>query len=195
MATITAKVTTDSELINIVYTLTNEVFTTINVYPFYGDSSFSTKSQNGFTVMSIENAPSNSVEGQTGTFSVNIPASSFITAGVEFSGVHVLGITSTNNDIQSETFANILIGKTLDCCIADKVYKSLDCDCADDKCNEELLDAQKMFLFKQSAEYALRSISAAASLTDIKRIAILTDAKNKYTKAIELCTSGCGCDK
>jgi len=146
--------------------------------------------------VALENSPSNSGSLVTSTYSVNIPRSAFTTANVAYSGIHVIGITSTSSTgVESESFANILIGKTLDCCLADKVYKSLDCDCSDDKCNEELLDAQKMFLFKQSAEYALQSISTNASLTDIRRVAILTDAKNKYNKAIELCTTGCGCDR
>ena len=92
-----------------------------------------------------------------------------------------------------KSYGSVLLGKTIDCCIADKMYTAVDCDCTDDKCNESLMDAQKMYLFKKSAEFSLKSLSNADGPNAITAQAVVQDAQKKYDKAVELCSTGCGC--
>ena len=187
MASITASPSSDLNVLNITYTLTNEIFEEIKIHPFIDDGSSLSALDSGIVVLSKDNV-NHGIDTTTGVHNTNF----YI--GNEYSGIYVLSIhTTTLSNTDSYTFANILLGKTLDCCIAEKTYATLDCDCDDAKCNENLADAQKMFLFKQSAEYVLRNIGPGVALDDIKRLASLTDAKNKYLKALELCSSGCGC--
>ena len=191
MASITANVSSDLNVINISYSLHSEDFVHITARPFsatYGDVG------NSFVILSPEATIHSGIS--TGTYGTNVVSQSFINSGNTFEGVYVISITTTHNGgaVEVVSSANILLGKTLDCCIAEKMITAVDCNCDDDKCNESLLDAQKMFLFKQSAEYVLNSIGQGEALTSINRLAALNDAKNKYKKAIELCTSGCGCN-
>jgi hypothetical protein len=197
MASITVNTSSDLNVLNITYNLNaNETFVDIKVHPFTDEGLGS-----GFQVL----VPEQTVHGggdtartsTGGTYSTNVVEQSFLNAGASFGGINVISITTTpadKPDVETISSANILLGKTLDCCIAEKMVTAVDCNCDDDKCNESLFDAQKMFLFKQSAEYVLKNIGQGVALDDIKRLAALNDAKSKYQKAIELCTSGCGCN-
>jgi hypothetical protein len=193
MASISVNTSSDLNVLNITYTLTNETFKSITIHPFKDQDSLTS---NSFEVL----VPSETAHNESiidGTYATNVVEQSFLSAGQSFNGIVVVSITTTKSSaptVDIISSANILLGKTLDCCIAEKMITAIDCNCDDDKCNESLLDAQKMFLFKQSAEYVLKSIGQGVTLDDIKRLSALNDARSKYEKAIELCTSGCGCN-
>ena len=73
------------------------------------------------------------------------------------------------------------------------MYDAVGCDCDDTKCNESLRDAQKMFLLKRSAEYGLKGLGANQGPESLTLQSVIQDSQSKFTKALELCTSGCGC--
>jgi hypothetical protein len=194
MASITVNTSSDLNVLNITYSLNDEVFKSIKVHPFKDVESLGS---NSFDVLVPEQTIHSDEIQMTGTYSTNVVSQSFTNAGQAFEGIYVISIITTpvkesTDEIISSS--SIMLGKTLDCCIAEKMITAVDCNCDDDKCNESLLDAQKMFLFKQSAEYVLNSIGQGEALNSINRLAALNDARSKYEKAIELCTSGCGCN-
>lgn len=187
MPSIKINISSDLDILNVSYTLQTEVFNNITVYPFTSNGI-----GEGVQVLTEEYAVHSAGATANGTFNHNIVKAVFTTAGLPFSGVYMIEL-NTGSTVDRSVRANILLGKEIDCCIADKMYDAVDCGCDDVACNESLLDAQKMFLFKQSAEYVLKSVALTADRDDTKRLAILTDANNKYNKALELCSKGCGC--
>jgi len=187
MPSIKINISNDLDVLNVSYTLQNEVFNNITVYPFTANGI-----GEGVEILNPGNTVQNLDVAVSGTFNHNVVKSVFTTSGLPFSGVYLVEL-NVGSEVNASVIANILLAKEVDCCIADKMYTAVDCGCDDVACNESLMDAQKMFLFKQSAEYVLKSVALTAPRDDIKRLAILTDAQNKYNKAIELCSNGCGC--
>ena len=69
----------------------------------------------------------------------------------------------------------------IDCCIAKLVDAAINCECKCDKCKEDLLRAEKIFLMLQGARFAAEQESN------------YDHAKNMYDKANTLCTEVCAC--
>jgi len=74
----------------------------------------------------------------------------------------------------------------VDCCLATLTNSLLDCSCECTTCAPSLAKAQKVFLLIKSAEDAALSYDGSSST-------YLTDAYNKYKKAVALCNLSCGC--
>ncbi len=188
MAILSVIESTDSDVILVKYSLIGETFNNITVYP----NPVSTSS--GVQMIDNTNTNHSGASNINGTFTLSIPLSQFTSFNLAWEGVYMLEMNTTINNAPVKSYGSILLGKTIDCCIADKMYSVVDCDCTDDKCNESLIDAQKMFLFKRSAEFVLKSLSNQEGPTAITAQAAIQDAQNKYDKAVELCSSGCGCN-
>lgn len=98
-------------------------------------------------------------------------------AGELFNGV--ITISALNgSDVIIEKYS---VGTCeLDCCIAGLLDAALLCTCKCNKCDEDLMTAQKVRLLADSAKYSAINNN-------------VTDAINKYTKAKSFCTADCGC--
>lgn len=79
---------------------------------------------------------------------------------------------------------------SLDCCIAKKVDSLLGCDCGCTKCNNTLIQAERVHLLSLGIETELRFVGGDNALN----VAIFERAKMKYKKALELCSDSCGCN-
>lgn len=105
-------------------------------------------------------------------------AAIFYIEEAESSGVVQVTILENSNTISvGATVATCKI----DCCIASLVESAITCTCKCDKCKEELDRAEKVFLLLQSAVYAAEVAEN------------IQDAKDKYSKANEMCTEVCAC--
>lgn len=89
-----------------------------------------------------------------------------------------------------KAYAGALGKCALDCCIAKKVDKLLGCDCDCTKCNNTLIQAERVHLLTLGIETELRFIGGNNTLN----VAVFTRAKMKYKKALELCSDSCGCN-
>jgi hypothetical protein len=69
----------------------------------------------------------------------------------------------------------------IDCCIAKLVDAAIECTCKCDKCKEDLLRAEKVFLMLQAAKFAAEQESNPDHADDM------------YNKASALCTEVCAC--
>jgi hypothetical protein len=69
----------------------------------------------------------------------------------------------------------------INCCIAKLVDAAIECDCKCDKCKEDLLRAEKIFLMLQGSTFAAEEESN------------YDHAKRMYDKADSLCTEVCAC--
>ena len=107
-------------------------------------------------------------------------------------GVLILEIGVTSSGVSKNYTTYVLVTKTLDCCLADKMNKVIDCG-TDPNCDDNLDDAQKLYLFMKSAEFVLDTIPNTSGFSegslDALAIAKLNDAQAKYDKALELCIS------
>lgn len=98
-------------------------------------------------------------------------------SGETFSGV----ITIDALDGDSVSIEKYAVGTCeLDCCIASLLDEAINCTCNCNKCDEDLLTAQKVHLLAESARYSALNNN-------------VTDAINKYKKAKEFCSGDCGC--
>ena len=182
MPILSTTVSPDSQVISIKYSLNDETFSNVTAYvaPI--------KQGEGIVVLTSQGLGYSS-EQTIGTYSTTISKTKLNQLGISFSGIVLLEL-NTNN---SKSYSVVLIGEEVDCCIADKMYDAVGCDCDDTKCNESLRDAQKMFLLKRSAEYGLKGLDNTQGPESISLQAIVQDSQAKYEKALELCSSGCGC--
>ena len=187
MAILSVIESSDSDIILIKYSLINETFLNIKVYPSPVNVA------TGIPILSPSNTSHSSQSGVTGTFTATISIKQLTNIGVPWEGVQVFELNTVSSGASTKSYGAILLGKVIDCCIADKMYTAVDCDCTDDKCNESLIDAQKMFLFKRSAEFVLKSLSNSEGPSSLILQAAVQDAENKYRKSVELCSNGCGC--
>jgi len=196
MPILSAIVASDSDVILVKYSLANESFSSFQVfsYPFNPNNN-----QEVITPLGTSHGTATT----SGSFTVSLTKSKLSSLGITWDGLINIQLRTSQSysgygDNASATtnksHATVLLGKTVDCCIADKMYNAIGCDCNDDKCNEELRDAQKMFLLKRSAEYVLSSLRDVEGPDSSILAAASTDANNKYQKALQLCSSGCGCD-
>lgn len=187
MAILSVLESSDSDVILIKYSLINETFTSIKVF---GNP---VTAGQGVQVVGPLNTNHSGATNINGTFTLTVPISTFTTNSLSWKGVYMFELNTLSSGAAVSSYGSVLLGKVIDCCIADKMYTAVDCDCTDDKCNESLLDAQKMFLFKQSAEFALKSLNNADGPNALTSQAVIQDAQKKYDKAVELCSTGCGC--
>jgi len=98
--------------------------------------------------------------------------------GETFNGVITISIYDPG---EAQNFYVSAVGSCeLDCCIASLVQDAIDCTCKCQKCNEDLLTAQKVHLLAESAKYSAINGN-------------LEDAINKYNKAKDFCTATCAC--
>lgn len=116
------------------------------------------------------------------------------TAFVGVISVELHDATTLNYDIDAdgvnnETAADTTLMQTLytvascqiDCCIAKLVDAAIECHCKCDKCKEDLLRAEKVFLMLQGATFAAEQESN------------YDHAKAMYDKANTLCVEVCAC--
>mgnify|MGYP003627714747 FL=1 len=193
MATIQISSMHDGQLANISYRLRNEKFLGIKGRSYSADS-------NSDFIASKNTVAHSTADFITGSFNMTISINELKEKfGVTDLGIMIATIETEIRGNSQPAYKNAyaLFGSSLDCCMADKLYASLECDCNDDSCNQSLFDAQKIFLFKKSAEYVLRTIVAEtmfeADQLDALAVAKLQDATAKYNKSLELCSSGCNC--
>jgi len=93
------------------------------------------------------------------------------------------------NAVNNETAADTTLMQTLytvascqiDCCIAKLVDAAIECHCKCDKCKEDLLRAEKVFLMLQGATFAAEQESN------------YDHAVSMYNKANTLCVEVCAC--
>ena len=90
---------------------------------------------------------------------------------------------SNENDADSTLMTTLYtIGSCeIDCCIAKLVDSAIECACKCDKCKEDLLRAEKVYLMLQGAKFAAEQESN------------YDHAVNMYNKASSLCTEVCAC--
>ena len=183
MPIISTTVSPDSQVISIKYTLNDETFSNVSAYvaPIQPGSKTEILTSQGLGYSSSQGS---------GTYSTTISKTKLNQLGISFSGIIVLELNTSSN---VPSYSAVLIGEELDCCIADKMYEAVGCDCDDSECNETLRDAQKMFLLKRSAEYGLNGLDATQGPDSIILQSVVQDSQSKYNKALELCRTGCGC--
>jgi len=78
----------------------------------------------------------------------------------------------------------------LDCCIAKKVDSLLSCDCECTQCSHTMITAERVHILIVAIETDLAQIGG----DEAANAAIITNAKEKYNKALELCSDCCGCN-
>tara|TARA_R110002074_G_scaffold136116_4_gene280837 strand:- start:1268 stop:1882 length:615 start_codon:yes stop_codon:yes gene_type:complete len=189
MASFTVSQTSDAQFIGGTLILSNEKVLQVEAKQYLTNTAttfdaIATASELGITTLS------------KGTKKFNIKKSSLPGngQGVYIFKVQVQGGRGASVDDISSRYAYLAVGHIIDCCLAEKLHTIIDCnDCNSSKCNDNLQDAQKMFLFKKASEYSISNIPQASGPTSANTIGLLEDAVNKYNKAVELCSSGCGC--
>jgi len=185
MATISAATTTDGTFLNIQYTLNRETFKRINAR-VYSPASKSA------AIVETNQVNHDTVHTVSGNFSVLRSLEEIVLLLGGNPGILILELLTNDKDNNPKSFTTyILVTNTLDCCLADKMNAVINCPPTDPMCDEHLNDAQKMFLFKQSAEFVLRSIPNTSGFSSgglsATAIAKLNDAQGKYDKSLELC--------
>ena len=118
-----------------------------------------------------------------GTGSMVVPTSNFTTSN----GVYQLKLQDSAGDV---AYAAALGHCDLDCCLAKKTNELLECSCSCDKCSTILAQAHRIFLLIKAAETAVAQVGSDVT----KNQGLIIDAESKYSKALELCGSSCGCN-
>ena len=134
---------------------------------------------NGATTYPISPASANI----SGAYTTAILLSS--TVGTQ-SGIFSISVEDSSTSIYSAE-----LGKCeLDCCIAKKVDSLLSCDCECTQCSHTMITAERVHLLIVAIETDLAQIGGDQAAN----AAIITNAKEKYKKALELCSDCCGCN-
>ena len=134
---------------------------------------------NGTTTYPIASATANS----SGAYTTAILLSS--TVGTQ-SGIFSIQVVDGSTSVYSAE-----LGKCeLDCCIAKKVDSLLSCDCECTQCSHTMITAERVHLLIVAIETDLAQIGGDQAANT----AIITNAKEKYNKALELCSDCCGCN-
>ena len=102
-------------------------------------------------------------------------------------GIFQISGTDSNGD---NAYAGAFGKCSIDCCIAKKVDKLLGCDCGCTKCNNTLIQAERVHLLSLGVETELRFIGNDLAIN----AAIYERARLKYRKMLELCSDSCGCN-
>ena len=101
-------------------------------------------------------------------------------------GVFRINVTDSNNE---ESFAGVFGSCSLDCCIAKKVDVLMECGCGCLKCNESLMQAERVHLLISG----IRADLSFVGNDNVQNIGLYNNAVAKYRKALELCSDDCGC--
>jgi len=187
MASISGATTTDGKFLNIQYSLNQDTFQFIRVRRY--------SATNLQYDLSSPNDVTHSTTGPiSGNFSVLRPIEPIVSALGPLD-ILILEIRCVNSQGVAKSYTDyILISHTLDCCLAEKMNKVVDCN-NDPNCDDHLDDAKKLYLFMKSAEFVLNTIPDTSGYDmaglDATAIAKLNDAKAKYDKALELCSNTC----
>tara|TARA_R110002012_G_scaffold133034_1_gene286180 strand:- start:9429 stop:9983 length:555 start_codon:yes stop_codon:yes gene_type:complete len=88
------------------------------------------------------------------------------------------------------TGASLFASCEIDCCLAKKTLALTNCDCESSKCDGELQEAQKLFLYIQSINTLLRQTGSDLSLN----AGIESQAMDILDKAKQMCLTSCGCN-
>ena len=108
---------------------------------------------------------------------------------VELHDTVTINIDADNDGISNENTTDSTLMTTLftvapceiNCCIAKLVDAAIECHCKCDKCKEDLLRAEKVFLMLQASKYAAEEEGS------------YDNAKLMFDKANGLCTEVCAC--
>lgn len=86
-------------------------------------------------------------------------------------------------DVEGETLtpAYTIAPCKANCCIGTLLYDAMECTCKCAKCKDDLLRAERVYLFLQAAVF------------EAEHNANLLQATNNYNKASELCLEVCAC--
>tara|TARA_R110002012_G_scaffold6501_8_gene30383 strand:+ start:750 stop:1328 length:579 start_codon:yes stop_codon:yes gene_type:complete len=184
MASISGATTSDGTYLNIQYSLSGETFKSIQGRIYKG-----TQSVTLITPSQVQHDIENPVSGN---FSVLKPMADIVKELGESPGLLLLEIRVADKDKNARgSTAYVLITVDLDCCLAQKMNKIVDCG-NDPNCDDHFDDAQKMFLFMKSSQFVMNTISNTSGFSqgslDADAIAKLNDAEGKYKKALELCS-------
>jgi hypothetical protein len=96
----------------------------------------------------------------------------------------------TANFVNGDTaYAGVFGSCDLDCCMAKKIDKLLECGCGCVKCNDSLTQAERVHLLIAGIRADLSQIGSDNAINT----AVYTKAIQKYKKGLELCSDGCGC--
>jgi hypothetical protein len=101
------------------------------------------------------------------------------THSVPFNGV--LQILPKDANEETLTPAYTIASCKINCCIGQLLYAAIECTCKCAKCKEDLLRAEKVYLFLNAAIF------------EAEHNANLQQALNNYNKASELCLEVCAC--
>ena len=141
--------------------------------------------QGGALEITVEDHSISVTASQDGTYSTAIYLST--TVGTQ-SGIFLIEVSDANAG--SAAYA-VELGKCeLDCCIAKKVDSLLSCDCECTQCSHTMITAERVHLLIVAIETDLAQIGGDQAANS----AIITNAKEKYNKALELCSDCCGCN-
>lgn len=101
-------------------------------------------------------------------------------------GIFEISMTDSAGNV---TYTAALGKCALLCCISKKMDTILGCDCGCTKCQLALTQANRVNLLIVGVEAALATLTGSPT-TDA---GIISSAKEKYDKAVSLCTDSCGC--
>ena len=184
MASISGVTSSDGTFLNIQYSLSQEKFEYIKARIY--------KSNTIAALVSTAQVSHDVNNPVSGNFSILKSMEEIVNSLGATPGVLLLEIGVIKNGERKTYTTYVLVTKTLDCCLADKMNKIIDCG-ADPNCDDNLDDAQRLYLFMRSAEFVLNTIPNTSGFSegalDATAIAKLNDAQAKYDKASELCIS------
>ena len=130
--------------------------------------------------------------------SVITQSNSFLSLGIDNPGI--ITVTATDSPPQEDTCqagqdpgttsASIFASCEIDCCLAKKTLALTNCDCESSKCDGELQEAQKLFLYIQSINTLLKQTGSDLSINS----GIEGQAMEIYEKAKKMCLTSCGCN-
>ena len=145
--------------------------------------------QSGIATLTVRNGSNShtfnaTLPGGNGTFNTVLNTHSQLGTG---DGIFEVTMLDTSGIPQ---YAAVLGDCALNCCITKKISHIIGCDCGCIKCNHHLQTAERVNLLILAIKTSLAQISDSLE----SNTAILTDAKAKYAKALELCSDSCGCN-
>lgn len=132
------------------------------------------------TTVVIQDSDGTSIELTSGNFTYSEGVLTFeYTHTSAFVGV--LQILPKDAQEKTLTPAYTIAACKVNCCIGQLLYAAMECTCKCAQCKEDLIRAEKVYLFLNAA------------LFEAEHNANLTQALNNYNKASELCLEVCAC--
>jgi len=127
---------------------------------------------------------------------INIPLANIFKPNVSDPGILTVDVFDGSSQEGSTDFGDpghatkgILVSCDLDCCLAKKVLALTGCDC-NSKCDKELAESQKLFLYIQAIKTLLGQTGLDLSLN----ASIFEQAIEIHKDAKQLCLTNCGCN-